>query len=131
APSHLQLVRADAQHPGVDPDRLGLAQSGRLSPGMGGGTGAAGAYPVGEHRGQVVFPPKPPQTRRMTEEGSDVSSTFRDQDAVPRQRIQAAPISAPAPPPVIVGAPREVPRATVFDIRDMSVTYGTKKALDW
>ncbi len=67
----------------------------------------------------------------MTEEDSDVSSTFRDQDAVPRQRIQAAPVPAPAPPPLIGGKPREVPRATVFDIRDMSVTYGTKKALDW
>jgi phosphate transport system ATP-binding protein len=28
------------------------------------------------------------------------------------------------------GTPREVPRAPVFDIRDMSATYGTKKALD-
>ncbi len=67
----------------------------------------------------------------MTEEDSAVSSTFRDQDTVPRQRIRAAPVPAPAPPPAIGGKPREVPRATVFDIRDMSVTYGTKKALDW
>ena len=60
-----------------------------------------------------------------------MSSTIPDQDAVPRQRIQAAAVPVPAPPPVIGGTPREVPRATVFDIRDMSATYGTKKALDW
>jgi phosphate transport system ATP-binding protein len=67
----------------------------------------------------------------MTQEDRDVSSTFPDQDAVPRQRIQAVPPPVPAPAPVTDGTPREVPRATVFDIRDMSVTYGTKKALDW
>ncbi len=67
----------------------------------------------------------------MSEEDRDVSSAFRDQDAVPRQRIQVAPVPAPPPAPLIEGKPREVPRAAVFDIRDMSVTYGTKKALDW
>jgi phosphate transport system ATP-binding protein len=67
----------------------------------------------------------------MSPEDRDVSSTFPDQDAVPRQRIQAVGGPAPAPAPVIDGTPRAIPRATVFDIRDMSVTYGTKKALDW
>jgi phosphate transport system ATP-binding protein len=37
----------------------------------------------------------------------------------------------PAPPPQIAGARPEPSRTTVFDIKDMSVFYGTKKALDW
>ena len=60
------------------------------------------------------------------------SSAIPDDSVVPRQRIQT-PTAAPAPaaPPRIDGTPREAPRATVFDIRDMSVMYGSKKALDW
>jgi phosphate transport system ATP-binding protein len=68
----------------------------------------------------------------MTERDPDVTSAVPNQDAVPRQRIQTTvPVPVPVPPPPIAGMPREVPRASVFDIRDMSVTYGTKKALDW
>ena len=60
------------------------------------------------------------------------SSAIPDGDVVPRRRIQTpSAVSAPAAPPRSDGASREVTRATVFDIRDMSVTYGTKKALDW
>jgi phosphate transport system ATP-binding protein len=67
----------------------------------------------------------------MTDGTPHVSSAIPDEDVVPRRRIQA-PSAAPAPAPrQIDGPPREIPRATVFDIRDMSVTYGTKKALDW
>ena len=70
----------------------------------------------------------------MTEGTPHVSSATTDRDVLPRQRIQttaAASAPAPASPPQVDGARREIPRATVFDIRDMSVTYGTKKALDW
>jgi phosphate transport system ATP-binding protein len=68
----------------------------------------------------------------MTEGTPHVSSAIPDEDVVPRRRIQT-PSGAPAPvaPLRTDGTPRAVPRATVFDIRDMSVTYGTKKALDW
>ncbi len=66
----------------------------------------------------------------MTERDPDVTST-PSQDVVPRQRIQTAPTPVPAPAPQVDGAPRAPARATVFDIRDMSVIYGTKKALDW
>ena len=69
----------------------------------------------------------------MTEGTAHMSSNaIPDEDVIPRRRIQS-PSAAPAPaaPPRVGSTPREVPRATVFDIRDMSVTYGTKKALDW
>ena len=58
APPHLQLVRTDAEHPGVDPDRIRLAQPDWLPPGVGGGAGAAGAYPVGQHRGTGCCSPE-------------------------------------------------------------------------
>ena len=64
----------------------------------------------------------------MTEGEPDVSSTYSDQSIQPRRRIQNAPVPVPAPRPQVAGDP--VQRATVFDIRDMSVTYGTKRALD-
>jgi phosphate transport system ATP-binding protein len=67
----------------------------------------------------------------MTEGTPHVSSAISDEDVVPRRRIQTTAGPAPAAPPRIDGKPREVQRAAVFDIRDMSVTYGTKKALDW
>ena len=60
-----------------------------------------------------------------------MSSAIPEEDVLPRRRIQTAAAPAPAAPPRIDGTPREASRATVFDIRDMSVTYGTKKALDW
>jgi phosphate transport system ATP-binding protein len=71
----------------------------------------------------------------MTERDPDVTSASPSEDIQPRQRIQGTGgrpgVPVPVPPPQIDGSPREVPRASVFDIRDMSVTYGTKKALDW
>ena len=68
----------------------------------------------------------------MTEGDRDVANALPNEDVVPRQRIQTTgAVPLPAPPPQIDGARREPARATVFDIRDMSVTYGTKKALDW
>ena len=68
----------------------------------------------------------------MTERDPHVTSAMPNEDVVPRQRIQTtAAVPLAAPPPQIDGARREPARATVFDIRDMSVTYGTKKALDW
>ena len=71
----------------------------------------------------------------MTEGDPDVTSALPNEDILPRQRIQGTGgrdgVPVPVPPPQIDGSPREVPRASVFDIRDMSVTYGTKKALDW
>jgi phosphate transport system ATP-binding protein len=61
-----------------------------------------------------------------------VTNGLPNEDVVPRQRIQTtAAVPVPAPLPQSDGARREPARATVFDIRDMSVTYGTKKALDW
>ncbi len=68
----------------------------------------------------------------MTEGDPDVTNAVPNEEVVPRQRIQtAAAVPVPAPPPQIDGARRQPSRATVFDIRDMSVTYGTKKALAW
>jgi phosphate transport system ATP-binding protein len=68
----------------------------------------------------------------MTERDPHVTSALPNEDVVPRQRIQTtAAVALPAPAPQIDAARREPARATVFDIRDMSVTYGTKKALDW
>jgi phosphate transport system ATP-binding protein len=61
-----------------------------------------------------------------------VSTSDPGQPARPRVRIQDRPVA----PPVVVrpaaanGGP-EVARAAVFDIRDMSVHYGDKRALDW
>jgi phosphate transport system ATP-binding protein len=63
-----------------------------------------------------------------------MSTAPTNEDVLPRQRIRtpaAASAPAPAARPGADRARREIPRATVFDIRDMSVTYGTKKALDW
>jgi phosphate transport system ATP-binding protein len=67
----------------------------------------------------------------MTEGDPDVTSPLPEHTVVPRRRIQTAPAPVPAAPPRIDGVTAEVPRASVFDIRDMSVTYGTKRALDW
>jgi phosphate transport system ATP-binding protein len=68
----------------------------------------------------------------MTEGNPDVGSAFPDPDVVPRRRIQTtAPVPTPVSAPRHEGAPHELTRATVFDIRDMCVTYSTKRALDW
>jgi phosphate transport system ATP-binding protein len=67
----------------------------------------------------------------MTEGEPDVPRTTPDQTVVPRRRIQTAPPPVrvrPAQPPETTV---EAARSVVFDIRDMSVTYGTKRALDW
>jgi phosphate transport system ATP-binding protein len=47
----------------------------------------------------------------------------------PRVRIQTAATPAPAPAPAREGAPKAVNRASVFDVREVSVFYGEKKAL--
>jgi len=66
----------------------------------------------------------------MTEGNADVSSTYPEESVLPRRRIQVdAP--PPAPRPAVPREQAEIARAAVFDIRDMSVTYGTKRALDW
>jgi phosphate transport system ATP-binding protein len=58
-----------------------------------------------------------------------VSANDPGQPVRPRVRIQDRPV---APPPAAANDTRpEVARAAVFDIRDMSVHYGTKRALDW
>ena len=51
----------------------------------------------------------------------------------PRLRIHDRPATAPvvAQPSPPNGGRALVPRAAVFDIRDMSVHYGAKRALDW
>jgi phosphate transport system ATP-binding protein len=71
----------------------------------------------------------------MTDGHPEMTPAMPNENVVPRQRIHTAggrdPFPVPAPPPQIEGVRREPVRATVFDIRDMSVTYGTKKALDW
>ena len=67
----------------------------------------------------------------MTEGEPDVTRTAPEETVLPRRRIQPAP--RPAPPSRTQTPPRpdEAARAAVFDIRDMSVTYGSKRALDW
>ena len=65
----------------------------------------------------------------MTEGEPDVSITTGD-TALPRRHIQTEP-ATPAPRPETDRAGTAALRPVVFDIRDMSVTYGTKRALDW
>jgi phosphate transport system ATP-binding protein len=62
-----------------------------------------------------------------------VSVSDAGQPIRPRVRIQDRPSAPPvaAPPAAANGARPEVARPAVFDIRDMSVHYGTKRALDW
>jgi phosphate transport system ATP-binding protein len=67
----------------------------------------------------------------MTSGEPDVSSIRPGQTALPRRHIQTEPATAPVPLPPADGAGTTVARAVVFDIRDMSVTYGNKRALDW
>jgi phosphate transport system ATP-binding protein len=67
----------------------------------------------------------------MTEGDTELGTAYPDQTVRPRRRIQTAPVPMPAPRLEPDGARVQPARATVFDIRDMSVMYGTKKALDW
>jgi phosphate transport system ATP-binding protein len=69
----------------------------------------------------------------MTTEHSDLPGGYSEPAVVPRMRIQSGPAPTPAPPPTAVRQANgrgDAARAAVFDIRDMSVTYGTKPALD-
>ncbi|HEX3975914.1 MAG TPA: phosphate ABC transporter ATP-binding protein PstB [Solirubrobacteraceae bacterium] len=59
------------------------------------------------------------------------SQGYAEPPAGTRVRIQTAPPVVAAPAPVARQTVGIEARASVFDIRDMSVTYGTKKALDW
>jgi phosphate transport system ATP-binding protein len=65
----------------------------------------------------------------MTEREPGESSTHPDKSIQPRRRIQTAQtrVSASRAP---VSSGLVTGRAVVFDIRDMSVTYGTNRALD-
>jgi phosphate transport system ATP-binding protein len=65
-----------------------------------------------------------------------VSTEPPQRAAGPRMRLQNRP--TPAPPPAVVAAAgvhdggiHELVRPAVFDISDMSVHYGSKRALDW
>jgi phosphate transport system ATP-binding protein len=63
-----------------------------------------------------------------------VSTSDAGQPVRPRVRIQDRPVAPPVvmQPAAANGAGRREPaRAAVFDIRDMSVNYGDKRALDW
>jgi phosphate transport system ATP-binding protein len=56
----------------------------------------------------------------------------RDPVSVPsRVRIQTGPSPQSLPQPGQNGRTAEIVREAVFDIRDMSVRYGNKRALDW
>jgi phosphate transport system ATP-binding protein len=66
----------------------------------------------------------------MNSHGSDLSGED-SAPAGPRMRIQTAPVPVPAAPLPASGTAAQPVRAAVFDIRDMSVTYGTKRALDY
>src|SRR5437588_4957465 len=53
-------------------------------------------------------------------------------DIPSRVRIQTGPLPAPTPPArADNGSAAQITRPVVFDIRDMSVHYGSKKALGW
>jgi phosphate transport system ATP-binding protein len=66
----------------------------------------------------------------MTPEDSGSGDGYAEATAVPRMRIQTAPVPVAAPEPEAANGRRPPARAVVFDIRGMSVTYGTKHALD-
>jgi phosphate transport system ATP-binding protein len=53
------------------------------------------------------------------------------QDAPSRVRIHTGPVPAPAPTRQSGNGKAQLARPVVFDIRDMSVHYGAKKALGW
>jgi len=59
------------------------------------------------------------------------SQGYAEPSSGTRVRIQTAPPVVAAPESVTRAPIGVEARASVFDIRDMSVTYGTKKALDW
>jgi phosphate transport system ATP-binding protein len=64
-----------------------------------------------------------------TQELDPDAPTDPERRAANRVRIRDP--GSPAPAAVPVDAPREVMRDAVFDIRDMSVAYGSNRALDW
>jgi phosphate transport system ATP-binding protein len=66
----------------------------------------------------------------MTPERSE-SQARSESQVRPRVRIQSEPQRQSGSWPVIKRPPSTTERETVFDIRDMSVTYGTKRALGW
>jgi phosphate transport system ATP-binding protein len=67
----------------------------------------------------------------MTTYDSDLSADRPSRDAGPRMRIRTAPVPVPSPRVAATGDRGEPVRPAVFDVRDMSVTYGTKRALDF
>jgi phosphate transport system ATP-binding protein len=62
---------------------------------------------------------------------SDFRGEAPDHPAGPRMRIQTEPAPVPALGPRADAAAPKPERVAVFDIRDMAVTYGQKRALDW
>jgi phosphate transport system ATP-binding protein len=61
-----------------------------------------------------------------------VSSDLPDQAVAPRVRLQNPPARpAVAAPPRVAGVSHELTRHAVFDIENMSVDYGPKRALDY
>jgi phosphate transport system ATP-binding protein len=62
---------------------------------------------------------------------SGLSSDPSYEPVKPRVRIQTEPASPVAARPVVNGAKPDILREAVFDIRNMSVTYGENRALDW
>jgi len=67
----------------------------------------------------------------MRPSDAGVSDDHTDRAARPRVRIQAEPSSRSAPEVALGDRGPLLERAAVFDIRDMAVAYGTKRALDW
>jgi phosphate transport system ATP-binding protein len=67
----------------------------------------------------------------MTAFDPEASVDPSDSQTRQRVRIQSEPGRSPAARPEFNGARSQVARPVVFDIRNMSVTYGTKPALDW
>jgi len=61
-----------------------------------------------------------------------VTPEYQDQTVAPRVRLQNPPAQPTvAPPPRVDGISHEQTRHVVFDITDMSVHYGPKRALDY
>ena len=68
----------------------------------------------------------------MTPDDPDPTATRPDRGVAPRVRLRTAPGQPQVtPPPRLGGADHEPVRQAVFDVRDMSVHYGAKRALDF
>jgi phosphate transport system ATP-binding protein len=65
----------------------------------------------------------------MTAPGAGASPESRDPEIRPRVRIRAGPVPGDAPLPALNGRQTAPDRPSVFDIRDMAVSYGDKRAL--